>query len=564
MSIMTYLHRPKNSTKFHFRRGVPSEIRAAVGLLLGKQGPVSEVKATLNTTDPKEAKRLAHKKALEVDALFRQAYATATVEQREELSDLEIMALIETWKHDVLEEDDEERMLGVDESGYEKMAETLAIVEAGGKAALARGNTDLIEFELDDLLDRNGINLTKDTPAYRKLAFAMMRASVQLNDLIAKRHQGEAIETPPAPPPIVRKPGQLFNGKGDNLQSVVDRWSAERKPRPQTVQEFETAARRFRELHGDIPIQQITKPLVVAFKDALLQVPRRMSHSLREKTLPEQIELMKGDLTTPRLKATAVKKQLNCLSAILGWAVDNAMIEHNPASGVAVRNPEHEDRTRYSYDLDDLKAITGFPIFTSGDRPTGGKGEASVWLPILALYTGARLTELGQLLVADVRVETGIHFLDIKGGMNEGVEQRVKRKASIRRVPLHPEIIRLGFLDYVTARSKAGDTRVFPELKARPRTGVLTASFSEWWGRYARDNGIKDKRKTFHSFRHSFRDAGRRAGIEEAIQDAIDGRSSGKVGRKYGDAGYPVDVLAQQIAKIKYAGVTFTLAKARK
>jgi integrase len=558
---MTYLHRPKNSANYHFRRAVPPEIRDAIGRLLGKPGPVSEIKESLKTPDPKEAKRLAHRKALEVDALFRQAFSTTVVEERTELSDIEISALVDTWKHDVLDEDDEWRMEGVSEHDFEKMRGTLDIVDLGGKSDLARGKVDLIEFELDDLLERNGIRLKKNTPSYRKVAFALMRASVQVNDLMAKRHNGEAVETPAAPPPIRTGTATAISRLGGRtLSSVVDAWSAERKPRPQTVQEFTTAVRRFRELHGEITVDQITKPLVVAFKDALLQLPRRSSHAVREKTLPEQIEHLKGD-PTPRLKATAVKKQLNCLSAILGWAVDNAIIEHNPARGVTVRNPEQEQRARYSYDLADLATIARFPTFMEGERPEGGKGEAAVWLPLLALYSGARLTELGQLLVTDVRVETGIHYLNIQGGMNEGTEQRVKRKASIRRVPIHSEIMRLGFLRYVEERKRAGDARLFPALKPRPRTGVLTASFSEWWGRYAREHGIKDKRKTFHSFRHSFRDAGRRAEIEEVIQDAIDGRSVGRTGRKYGDAGYPIEVLAKHINRITYPGIAFSLVR---
>ncbi|MGA7326889.1 MAG: hypothetical protein WBX25_20965 [Rhodomicrobium sp.] len=46
-----------------------------------------------------------------------------------------------------------------------------------------------------------------------------------------------------------------------------------------------------------------------------------------------------------------------------------------------------------------MNLIFSFPIFTKGERPKGGGGEAAKWLPLLAAFTGARLEELGQALV---------------------------------------------------------------------------------------------------------------------------------------------------------------------
>ena len=41
-------------------------------------------------------------------------------------------------------------------------------------------------------------------------------------------------------------------------------------------------------------------------------------------------------------------------------------------------------------------------MFTVGERPQGGKGEASFWLPLLALFTGARLGEIASLRASEV------------------------------------------------------------------------------------------------------------------------------------------------------------------
>ena len=41
----------------------------------------------------------------------------------------------------------------------------------------------------------------------------------------------------------------------------------------------------------------------------------------------------------------------------------------------------------------------------------GGAGEAAYWLPLLALFTGARLEELAQLRVSDLASEEGLGLL---------------------------------------------------------------------------------------------------------------------------------------------------------
>ncbi len=191
------------------------------------------------------------------------------------------------------------------------------------------------------------------------------------------------------------------------------------------------------------------------------------------------------------------------------------------------------------------------PIYATGDRPRGGAGDAARWLPLLALFTGARLEELGTLRATDVQVDGDIDILDINT-LDEG--KRLKTKSSRRKVPIHAELVRLGFLVYVEARRKSGaGALLFPDLKADSK-GVMTGNWSKWWGRYVRANGITDPRKVFHSFRHTFKTECRAVGMGREFHDAITGHSSGGVGERYGER-YPVPVLAREIAKVKYEGL---------
>jgi integrase len=160
----------------------------------------------------------------------------------------------------------------------------------------------------------------------------------------------------------------------------------------------------------------------------------------------------------------------------------------------------------------------------------------------------ARLEELGQLRVSDVREEDGVPYLAIEPGDGK----RVKTKSSRRRVPLHPELVNLGFLDFKAKQETSGEVRLFPELKGTRFS--LTAAWSKYWGRHARSLGITDPRKVMHSFRHGWKTAARSV-MSEELHDAITGHSNGSVGRAYGNV--PLKPLADAMAKIRFEGISY-------
>lgn len=82
---------------------------------------------------------------------------------------------------------------------------------------------------------------------------------------------------------------------------------------------------------------------------------------------------------------------------------------------------------------------------------------ADYWLPLLALFTGARKGELAKLRAEDVAKDdaTGCYMLSITEDKHEG--KSLKTASSWRTVPVHPELTRLGFLDLVEAAKVWGD-----------------------------------------------------------------------------------------------------------
>ena len=139
--------------------------------------------------------------------------------------------------------------------------------------------------------------------------------------------------------------------------------------------------------------------------------------------------------------------------------------------------------------------------------------------------------------------------------------RRLKTAGSARVVPVHPELVRIGFLRFVEQTNSQGGTsaRLFPLLTPGPRGGFGEA-WSKWFGRYIRDLGITSRASVFHSFRHGFKDALRAAEVSEDVNDALTGHAGpGTIGRQYGAKQmirrFGIATLAAAVSKVAYPGL---------
>lgn len=86
------------------------------------------------------------------------------------------------------------------------------------------------------------------------------------------------------------------------------------------------------------------------------------------------------------------------------------------------------------------------------------------WLIPLGMFTGARLNELCQLNVRDISKDSkGIWILEITDKLHT---QNCKTTNSKRRIPLHPTLIEMGFLDFWAEQKErfGARTQLFTEL----------------------------------------------------------------------------------------------------
>ncbi len=171
------------------------------------------------------------------------------------------------------------------------------------------------------------------------------------------------------------------------------------------------------------------------------------------------------------------------------------------------------------------------------------------------MYTGARLKELAQLMVYDVKQDPKhgyyLNITDLNEEDDDEHIKAVKTNTSRRRIPLHPDLIKIGFLTYWEECKTQKHRQLFPLLKV-DQHGKLSGNWSKWWSRYMRaEIGITAKSKVLHSFRHTFKDACREAGIGEEIHDSLTGHSGGGVGRVYCSE-YSLEQLTKAIESLQF------------
>jgi integrase len=523
--MCSYLHRASNGV-YYFRMGIPADLRP---YMAGKQ----EIKRSLGLKDRDAAKAVIPDMTKAAHALLKQAERDKAVDKSGDKSDPKPMAIKsaaqidrerQRWEHEQAQADyaaDESFAADMEHEALGPIMDALSegVESDASPAEIARAGRLLVLHERE-----------KAGAEREALLFSMQPKHVK--DARALLGKNRAVECQPAT--TDREPA---TGSGLYLdKDILDRWAAERGVVPKGKDTHEAVARWFYERTGRKPVEQITRQDVLAFKDKLLTEGQTVSNT---------------------------NMKLSRLRTLIGWAYQNDLAPTNVAEGISVKVADSGKTQRLPFSLPELQAIFASAVYANGDRPKGGRLEAAYWLPLLGLFTGARLEEIGQLRVSDVqrkdypdqdgKMLSG-WFLSIAAGTDElGQANRIKNAASERLVPLHPELERLGFIAYV---EKLADQkgRVFPDLKPNIY-GRHTAKWGEWFGRYLRTVcGVADKRKVFHSFRHTFKDYTRRARIAEGVQRQLMGHAGRDVADDYG-SGYDLLSLVEAMATYRVPGL---------
>lgn len=292
------------------------------------------------------------------------------------------------------------------------------------------------------------------------------------------------------------------------LKDLYQRWQRSKKRAKSSEQACLLAIDTCEKALGRLPIDQLTRAHGDAFRAWLQEQP---------------------------ISPKTARDRFTWVKSLLGYASrELELLSKQPWEGMEIGVSKAQ--TRRPWRDDELQQLFTQPLFTAYDTPKTKKSgsDAAYWVPIIALYSGARISELAQLRTCDISTLDGVPMLTIT---DTGEGQHVKSDAGHRSIPIHSELVRLGLLEYVQAIREAGHDKLWPMLSIDPeRPGLY---LSNWFGEYRRSAGLTERYPDFHSFRHSVRTRMSRAKILEKVQDAITGHETqGSVGTKvYQDVG---------------------------
>jgi integrase len=321
----------------------------------------------------------------------------------------------------------------------------------------------------------------------------------------------------------------------------------------------ELGGRHRSEVISDIPLGGLHHALIVQLANDLLRFPRR--HGKRRTA--KDAKLILAGAGTPQSMRNALK-MLERFATFLRFAADNGYISAALARQAAVlsRGGADDEGGARAFDLPRLKKI----FESLSYRDDTFKRAYCYWSPPLAAFTGGRLAELAGLTVDDFIDVNGIPCVWFRDTpiVVDGVtyERRVKTKAGVRKVPLHPTLIALGLLDYVAARKAAGAVLLFDGLTYSEKS-QWSRNIGQWFQKYATHMGFHQERTfVFHSFRSTFYQTMRDQGLDDVYARLTLGHEVKTIaGRFYstdadGNFVVPIPVVYAAIAKMDY-GVTF-------
>lgn len=238
----------------------------------------------------------------------------------------------------------------------------------------------------------------------------------------------------------------------------------------------------------------------------------------------------------PKLGRKTLEDYLNHISSVFEFAVHEDLIKGNPVKGLKATATK-TDADRVPFTQSDLVKLFSAPIFTgcvddekSWREPARTQvRRGRYWVPLVALHTGMRLNEVCCLRKGDIKFEGSVRYIEV----SDSGGRRLKTENARRVIPMHPQLLKLGFWDWVQSTPGGDDADLFPELQMDAK-GSRTNVFSKWFGRLRKSVGITDAGKTFHSFRHLFTDLLREASVSMENSERIMGWTNNHVQRGYG------------------------------
>ncbi|MHA6685092.1 DUF6538 domain-containing protein [Mesorhizobium sp. A556] len=555
-------HIRKRGSVYWAQLAVPSDLQSIIGRKTEDR--------SLRTKDPHEAKRRLPDVLKEWHQKFDDARRGVAIikEQRQPMTNSQMAARLYKTQTDfdaiARAQDHRYAEMGVDPDEARRFRDGFA-----GKLS----NTELGELvgdRIEHFRLKGFHNYARHSPEWRALAQDLCAAVYEGMAREDERNEGDFAGNPSHPVIVDATPEPETAPKGETIMDLYDRYARENAKgiSADTLTQARRDVQLFAGTIGNIPPRKITGEHVGDWKDLLMQWPVKAAEIAVFRGMTMRQVIKKNEtVKKPTISDRTVNRYLSAVGSFGAWLVLRRFLDRNPVTGLHQTVDKHK-RKKPVFTPDQQNTLFASPLFTGcqNDDDWHLPGNHMIrdhryWIPLVMLYSGARPAEIAQLAMSDVRQEHNVWIIHITEE-GEG-DKSVKTRGSMRVVPVHPELIRLGFLKYRDGMETAGHSRLFPEAKRNSR-GQMVADFSRDFGRYLKRLGLTNGRGlSLYSFRHGATDAMRRAGyLDEQFGPIVLGHASASMTGRYGVM--PQGMIEQRVEfvnSIAYPGLDLSKLK---
>ena len=497
------LYIEKIGSKYYFRLRVPADMVSHLGCC--------QIRKALKTSEYSCAKTLARSMLYATEKLFSQIRGGFMTENQ-------ILLIAQKYKADVLDGlSNKRRKQGVSAYLPKDMQQEIAI----GKLPLS--NDEIVTKVL-------AINQEKKEELYKSIQFNdfgsvraeakrlttslgasdanfdllcefLLKAQLEVSSVIIDRMQGnfnnshDNLTARLSTPPVIKEKVKSLKLSGlwaeyCNEKMDTGRW------RRGTLTRYRAAFNTVVDIIGDMQITDIDRTIARSLKTSLELYPNKKEDKPAFKGKPFNPKMAQHKDFEP-LSINSINYATGLMSGMFKHAITENLggITYNPFVQLQLKDRGDESIERDSYTTDDISRM-----YAGLSKVIQGHPE-KFWVPLIGLYSGARLEEICQLKPEDIEEMDGIYFFNINH--KPEVRQTTKTERS-RTCPVHPVLVNLGFIQYVNAQKKAKSARLFSRLTYNAKKERWNLKVGSWYNRTFEPQYISvEEKKSFHSLRHT-------------------------------------------------------------
>lgn len=559
----------KATKRLSYRRLYPVALRPHI------PGNPKHLKRSLKATDIRAPGAIAIYNAANVEYEATVASARKRLEgQFDTLSPMLLAYLADKFKIEWLAADDAMRTSG--------NTQALEKQKNGIDAYLSEFRKWKAWAELDEIVERwqcdaqrlvegEGLWLDPQDPdRLDELCMALNGAAIEVCLECLARLKGKGSVVTPSPPQRPREDTLAVQVEapaapiGITFEAVTTAYMEdERLPVSESSKEaIRTAIKFFKQAHGPIAADAITVAKVSDWLDLMAARPTELPPADKELSLRVLKERYASQPEVPRMSPKTQEKYVSALSQCWKHAQRKGSIDRekpNPFRGHQFAKAARPKSVK-GFPIEELKAIFELPLF-HGERPKGKYADASYWLPLIMLLTGARPEEAAQLLISDFTkcpdadewlmefTDEGVH--PVKGPRNLKTSHS---DSGLRIFPVPKALLGLGLISYLEALQAAGHKALFPTLDSKAERGLLFTNYGKWWvRRLTKAEILEPGRKASRDMRHNWATAAHESGLPREAMEYIMGHkdSSTSAHAAYGNR----QALGKRIHDVHFKGL---------